>query len=126
MPKPKLFTLTEARETTPPVDPVEAMRRQLALAVYDKVKESDIGELVEVLKAQAMKGDLKAMKMFFDLTIGKQQGTPAPKPSEDGQGLKAMADALQNLVDEICISKAQEHKRQTDPLLINSDKKDGE
>jgi hypothetical protein len=97
--------LKEARELTPPVNPVEAMRRQLALAVFNGVKEADVTQMVEKLKEQAMGGDLKAQKMFFELigAMGKQQAAPPP---QDGAGLKMMAEALQDLVDEIRVAKA--------------------
>jgi hypothetical protein len=101
------FSLNGARELTPPVNPVEAMRRQLALGVFGAVKEKDVTDLVSKLHAMAMEGDHKAMKMYFELVgvMGKNQQPPAP-PAE-GAGLKMMAEALQDLVDEIRISKVQ-------------------
>lgn len=95
-------TLDDARELTPPVDPVEAMRRQLALTLFDAVKPDDVLTLANKLRDMAMAGDLKAMQMYLKLVLPKDQ---AP-PREDSAGLRLMAEALQNLVDEIRISKA--------------------
>lgn len=96
--------LNEAREQTPAVSPVEAMRRQLALAVFDAVKEKDLTDMVNLLKTQAQAGDLKAMKMYFELVgvMGKTQ--PPPPPPQDS-GIKQLAEAMQDLVDEIRVSK---------------------
>lgn len=46
----------------------EAMRT----ALYDGVKESDIGEIVRGVVAKAKKGDLKAAEFLFRWTIGQQ------------------------------------------------------
>jgi hypothetical protein len=108
-PKRGTLKLDEARAITPPVSPVEAMRRQLQLALFDGVKEQDVLTLANKLKEMALAGDLKAMKMFFELVVGKEPKA-APPPS-DGQGLKMMAEALQDLVDEIRVTKAREAKR---------------
>jgi hypothetical protein len=101
----KTLKLGEAAALTPPVNPVEAMRRQLAMALFDGVKEDDVLQLATKLKEMALGGDLKAMKMFFDLVVGKEPKA-APPPPSDGAGLKLMALALQDLVDEIRIAKA--------------------
>lgn len=96
--------LSEARELTPAVNPVEAMRRQLALALFGSVKEQDVLEMATKLKEMAQGGNLKAMKMYFDLVIGKDQ--KVVRPSGDSAGLKLMAEAMQDLVDEIRINRA--------------------
>jgi hypothetical protein len=95
--------LEDSRALTPPVNPVEAMRRQLALALFDGVKEQDMLDMAAKLKEMAMSGDLKAMKMYFDLMLPKEKVAPPP---QDGAGLRMMAEALQDLVDEIRVSKA--------------------
>lgn len=97
--------LNEAREKTPAVDSAEALRRQLSMAVFNGVKESDVVAMVEKIKEQAMAGDHKAQKMFFDL-IGATGKAAPPPPAQDSAGLKMMAEALTDLVDEIRISKA--------------------
>lgn len=100
--------LDDARALTPAVNPVEAMRRQLALALFDSVKPQDVLDMALKLKEMAQGGDLKAMKMYFDLVIGKDN-KPAP-PLPDQNGLKLIGEALQDLVDEIRISKAERPK----------------
>lgn len=97
--------LDDARRLTPPVNPVEAMRRSLALAMFNNVKETDVSALVDKLKEMAMAGDLKAMDMFFKLTTGAG-AKESPAASGDSAGLRMMADAIHGLVDEIRISKA--------------------
>lgn len=97
--------LSEAREQTPAVSPVEAMRRQLAVAVYGAVKESDVEQMVNKLKEQALGGDHKAMKMYFELigVMGKQP--PSPPPPQESTAIKQLAEVMENLVDEIRVSK---------------------
>lgn len=106
MPKPDTnngkLTLELARELTPPVPPLEAMRRQLQLALFDGIKEQDVLDMATKLKEMAMAGDLKAMKMFLDLAVGKDQ-KPAPPPPSPTAGV---AEAIRDLVDEIRISRA--------------------
>ena len=63
--------LSDARRRTPPVDPVAAMRESLQVALFGAVKESDVLGMVEKLKAIALDGDLRAMKMFFGLVVGQ-------------------------------------------------------
>lgn len=98
--------LDEARAATPPVNPVEAMRKQLALALFDAVKPQDVIDLALKLKEQAMAGDLKAAKLYLDLMLGKDQPTPPPPAAAESQGLKQLAQAMHDLVDEIRIAKA--------------------
>ena len=102
----KPLKLSEARELTPVVSPVEAMRRQLTMAVYGGVSEADVVALTQKLKDQALKGDTKAMKMMFEL-IGAM-GPNAAKPAQDESGLAAVADAITDLVDEIRITRMRE------------------
>lgn len=101
--------LDEARQLTPPVNPVEAMRRQLALALFDGVKEQDLLDMAGRLKEMAMAGDLKAMQLFFKLVLPAGEKA-APPPPQDGAGLKAMADALRDLVDEIRVNRARDDR----------------
>jgi hypothetical protein len=79
--------IDEARRRTPPVDPVEACRRSLTLALFDAVSERDVAEMVKVLKGQAMEGDIGAMRLFFSLVTGssgpvQQVAVFAPAPPE--------------------------------------------
>lgn len=97
--------LDEARALTPPVNPVEAMRRQLALALFDGVKEQDLLDMAAKLKEMAMAGDLKAMALFFKLVLPADK--PAPPPPEAGAGLRMMAEAIEDLVDEIRVTRAR-------------------
>jgi hypothetical protein len=114
------FSLKQMAGLTPPVNPVEAMRKQLALAVFDKVSEKDIGEMMAKLKELALAGDLKAMKMFLQLTVGDSK---PEKPEASPKGMQSLADAVQNLVDEIRITKAEQADRNGDPLLKQSAKR---
>jgi hypothetical protein len=59
--------LSEARERTPAVNPVEAMRQQLQLELFGAVKAADVQGIAAKLKDMALAGDLKAMKLFFQL-----------------------------------------------------------
>ncbi len=111
------LTLAEARERTPAVNPVEAMRRQLALALYDAVKPADVVALAEKLKQQAMAGDTRAAKLFFELVIGKDKPGPAPGAERANN---QVAEALRDLVDEIRIAKADKTKRDSDPRLTHA------
>ncbi len=97
------FSLKEMQGKTPAVNPIEAMRRQMALGVTGAVREKDIAEMVEKLKAMAMGGNLKAMEMFFKLTLG--DGKSAGEEQQP-KGMMALADAVEDLVDEIRIAKA--------------------
>jgi hypothetical protein len=117
-----VLKLDDARERTPTVNPVEAMRKQLAVAVYGAVKESDVEEMVGKLKELALAGDHKAMKMYFELigVMGKQQ--PPPPAAGDNAGLKLMAESLRDLVDEIRIGKA--HAARDTKLLGNGESED--
>ncbi len=99
--------LGEARELTPPVNAVEAMRRQLSVALFGGVKEQDVVDMANKLKEMAQGGDLKAMKMYFDLVLGKDaKPTPPPPPPAVG-----IAEALRDLVDEIRIAKHHSRRK---------------
>lgn len=108
--------LSEAREQTPAVNPVEAMRRQLAVSVFGAVKESDVEQMVGKLKEMALAGDHKAMKMYFEL-IGVMGKQPPPPPPVDANNVKLLAEAIQNVADEIRISKAQADRQANGRLL---------
>jgi hypothetical protein len=103
------LTLKEARELTPPVDPVQALRCQLQMALFNGVKEDDVVKMAEKLRDMAMGGDLKAMKMYFELVVGKDRKEAAPPA--DSAGLRMMAEAMRDLVDEIRIAKAKGGRR---------------
>lgn len=106
------FSLKQMQLQTPAVNPVEAMRRQLALGLMGSVSETDMGKLAAKLKEMALGGDLKAMKMLLDLMMPKAEKETPPEP----QGVKALAEALQDLVDEIRIGNA-DAPRGKRPLL---------
>jgi len=98
------LTLGRARELTPAVCPVEAMRRQLALAVFNSVKPQDVLDLANKLKEMAGGGDLKAMKLYFELVLGKEQKATSAPPAESA-GLKMIGEAMRDLVDEIRVNR---------------------
>lgn len=100
--------LREARERAPAVNPLEAMRRQLALGLFGAVKENDLAELAAKLKAMALDGDLKAMKLYFDLVMPK--GEPEVAASSDSDGLRMMAASLRDLTNEVRRAKKKPPK----------------
>lgn len=102
----KSLSLKEARELTPAVNPVEAMRRQLSMALFDAVKEQDVINMANKLKEMAQAGDLKAMRMYFELVLGKEQ-KPLPPPT-DTNAVAQIAESLQDLVDEIRVTRARD------------------
>jgi hypothetical protein len=59
----------------------------------------------------AIGGNLKAMQMYLKLTIG-EGNDKLPEPPMETPGVKQLAEAIENLVDEIRIAQAkQETKR---------------
>lgn len=110
--------LDEARRATPPVNPIEAMKQQIAVAVFGAVKEAEVAELVEKLRSMAMAGDLKAAKLYFDLLLPKEQ-KPAPPPPAEIPGLQQVAEAMRDLVDEIRVTKARSARAELEALPIN-------
>lgn len=102
--------VSEARALTPPVDPVEAMRRQAAVAAFGAVTEADVEQLVQKLKELALSGDHRAIKMYFEL-IGVMGGKPATQAQAAESGaIRLMAQALQDLVDEIRVTRARSQR----------------
>lgn len=69
-----VLKLSEAAERTPPVNPVEALRQNLQMALFGALTGSDVTQVVEKLKEQALAGDLKATRLLLDLIAG---GGPA-------------------------------------------------
>src|SRR5688572_28429129 len=65
--------LADARQMTPKVSATEAMRQQLQLALFGAVTEQDVVGMAAKLKEMALAGDLKAMKLFFQLVMGQAQ-----------------------------------------------------
>lgn len=116
------FNLKAMKETTPPVNPAEAIRKAAALGLSGAMKEQDVADVYAKLKEMALAGDKKAMEMFFKLTLGSGKGEDgrANPVAGEGQGMKMMAQALQDLVDEIRITKAEQASRDNDPLLKKS------
>jgi hypothetical protein len=118
------LSLREARELTPAVNPVEAMRKQLALALFDGVKEKDVLDVATKLKEMALAGDHKAMQMFFKLMLPDAKASPAPV--DPSGGLQAMARAIQNLADQVGVQreydlKASEHRAMVEASGGNGD-----
>lgn len=109
--KRRTLDLDTARVQTPAPDPVEAMRRQCAVAAYGAVKDADVEAMVTRLKELAMGGDLKAMRMYLEMigTIGKHQ--VASQPPAESAGLSMVAGALRDLVDEVRLNRAVEERR---------------
>jgi hypothetical protein len=102
--------LAQMRAQTPPVNPVEAMRKSLALALFGGVSEADVQALAVKLKDMAMQGDLKATKLLLDLILPKEQ-KPAAQAADSAVGGQ-IADVLRDLVDEIRIGRATQAPRQ--------------
>jgi hypothetical protein len=115
-----VLNLAEARKLTPAVNPVEAMRKQLALSVYDNVNEKDIKAMMDKLKEMAIGGNLKAMQMYLKLTIG-EGNDKLPEPPMETPGVKQLAEAIENLVDEIRIAQA---KQETTRKVLKDDDDD--
>lgn len=70
------ITLVEAKRLTPAVDPVEAMRRQLHLALFGGLTEGDMVACAKALKGAALDGDMRAMRLLLDL-VTRFAGAPA-------------------------------------------------
>jgi hypothetical protein len=75
------LNLDEARQRNPPVSAVEAMRNSLQLALFGAVTENDVAGMATKLKEMASRGDLRAMKLFFDL-VTKSDHAPPPQPQQ--------------------------------------------
>lgn len=117
------FSLKTLQKQTPRVNPVEAMRKQLALSVYDNVTEKDIGAMMSKLKEMALAGNLKAMQMYLKLTIGEGNEKLPETPSET-PGVAALARAIENLVDEVRIAKATGAKGKRPLAMTDEDDDD--
>lgn len=79
--------LAKAREDTPAVDPIEAVKRSLVTAVYGRIGEDDAEALVETIKKAAAEGDKRSQKLLLDLitkTSGKVQVIERPVMVEAG------------------------------------------
>lgn len=61
------LSLRDAEEQVPPVDPVEAVRQNLQLTLYQSITSDDVAEVVGSLKAKALQGDLQATKLLLGL-----------------------------------------------------------
>jgi len=81
--KGKAFRLSEARELTPPVDPAEALRKDLRMAFLQGFGADDMDALAGKLKEMALSGDLAAMKLITQLLTA-----PAPAVVVVGRGGK--------------------------------------
>lgn len=68
------LNLREAEQRVPAVSAVEAMRRQLSLAIFGAIGESEVGAIVTKLKEKALGGDLRAMRLLFSLILPQQGG----------------------------------------------------
>lgn len=83
--------LAEARQRTPAVSAVEAMRSSLQLALFGAVTEADVAGMASKLKEMALAGDLKAMKLFFQMVQSQSQ-----QPQTAG-----LEQAVHDLADEV-------------------------
>lgn len=113
------LNLKAMQEKTPVVNPLEALRRSMANALCGSVSENDMTKVVAKLKEQALAGDKKAMEIFFKLMLGDGK---TPEPPKEPQGIQALADAIQDMVDEIRIAKAAPPKSRA--AAINAAKDD--
>jgi hypothetical protein len=77
----RTLSLRDAEALTPPVDAVKALQQSLQMALYNGVSEQDVAGVAGKLKEMAMAGDLRAMKMLFELVIGAKGMAPAPPPA---------------------------------------------
>jgi hypothetical protein len=114
--------LQAMKQMAPPVNPAEAIRKAAALGLSGAMREADVGAVYEKLKQMALAGDKKAMEMFFKLTLGngKEADARSNPGATDAGGMKALAQSIQDLVDEIRITKAEAAMRENDPLLKHS------
>ena len=91
------LTLAEARRRTPAVEAAAAMRGQLQLALFGAVTEDDVIGMAGKLKQMAQAGDLRAMKLFFELVVGKGQAAPPAQQQQvviiDGRVLPVLPAA---------------------------------
>lgn len=75
------LTLDEMRRRTPAVSGIKAMQQSLQLALFGAVTHRDVEAMAAKLKEMALTGDLRAMKLFFQLVMGSSQ-VQAPPPIE--------------------------------------------
>jgi hypothetical protein len=59
--------LSEARDVTPPVDPVQAVKQSLVMTLYGQIGEDDVAQLVDSIKTKALKGDRHAERLLLDI-----------------------------------------------------------
>lgn len=88
--------LTQARQDTPPVDPVEAVKRSLVMTLYGQVGDEDVVGLVESIKKAAAGGDKASQRMLLDL-ITKVSGAGKPQIVEKIVHVEAGARQLRLL-----------------------------
>jgi hypothetical protein len=102
------FNLKTMQAATPAVNPVEAMRKQLVLGLFNSVSEDDVAAVAKRLKELALAGDKGAMKMFFELVLpsAKSQADEASAHA----GLKLLAESIADLTDEARIARAEPPK----------------
>lgn len=86
--KRRALSLAEAEARTPPVSAVEALKGNLQIALFEGIGEADIAGMVAKLKEKALAGDLKAMKLLFDLVLSPAAGARPMRvlPSSNGNG----------------------------------------
>jgi len=73
-----VIRLSEARDITPPVNPVEAVKQSLVMSLYGRIGDEDVEQLVESIKKQALEGDHRCRKLILDL-VTKTMGSSAGK-----------------------------------------------
>lgn len=82
------LSIADAEQQVPPVDPVEAVRANLQLPLYQSITGEDVAELVGNLKAKALKGDLQATKLLLGLIT-------QPAPSRTVQQVAVISPVLE-------------------------------
>lgn len=115
------FNLKDMAKRTPAVPPVEALRRSMVNALAGAVTEKDMADIVAKLKEQSLAGDKKAMEIFFKLMLGDGK---IPEPPAEPKGLNKLAEAIEDLVDEVRIAKAGAPKNRRSVLTGPDDEDD--
>lgn len=96
-----VLNLGAARQRTPAVSGIKAMQQSLQLVLFGAVTSKDVEAMATRLKEMALAGDLRAMKLFFQLVMGSPQVQAAP-PIEVQQQVGVLGHPVteQALTDE--------------------------
>jgi hypothetical protein len=93
MPRP-VMKLDEVRKITPAVDPIAACKKNLTMAVFDAITESDVVEIVRNLAGKAKQGDLGAVRMLLGLIQAK------PEAPHTQQNLQVNIEPTRRLLED--------------------------